>query len=140
MLPSLPGTYALALRLAQPAPLLLRGQATEAPPGVYVYVGSAQGPGGVAARLGRHVRGAGRPRWHIDALRPHAEVVGWHVALGHERLECLWAQALATAPGASVPLAGFGASDCQAGCRAHLVHFPLAVTLDDLWAALLLPA
>ncbi|MEW8259618.1 MAG: DUF123 domain-containing protein, partial [Candidatus Thiodiazotropha taylori] len=37
--------------------------------GWYLYVGSAFGPGGVAARCAHHRRISPRPRWHIDYLR-----------------------------------------------------------------------
>ena len=38
-------------------------------PGIYIYVGSAHGPGGLRARLRRHLCGARkRVHWHIDML------------------------------------------------------------------------
>ena len=37
--------------------------------GYYVYVGSALGSGGLAARVGRHCRREKRLRWHVDYLR-----------------------------------------------------------------------
>jgi len=36
--------------------------------------------------------------------------------------ECLWSQKLASMPGVVVPVPGFGASDCQNDCQAHLVY------------------
>lgn len=135
-LPSAPGTYALALSLAAPADLTIARRRVHLPPGLYVYVGSAHGPGGLRARLGRHRRGDGQPRWHIDALRAVAEVVGWHVAVSPLRLECAWAQALASLPGAAIPVPGFGASDCRDGCKAHLVLLPEDVELEGVWASL----
>ncbi len=45
--------------------------------GIYAYIGSARGPGGVRARLCRHVKGSGRIRWHIDYLRRITVVVGY---------------------------------------------------------------
>ena len=133
-LPSAPGTYALALRLATPVEIGIAGRRVHLPPGLYIYVGSAHGPGGLRARLGRHLRGDGRPRWHIDALRSVSEVVGWHVAVSPLRLECVWAQALASLPGAAIPVPGFGASDCRAACPAHLVAMPVDVDLEGVWA------
>ncbi len=94
----------------------------ELAPGRHAYAGSALGPGGVRARLLRHVRGAGARHWHVDHLRPAArpEAAWWvHV---EERLECRWADALARLPGAARPAEGFGASDC--GCAGHLVELP----------------
>ncbi len=34
--------------------------------GEYCYVGSANGPGGIEARVGRHLRKEKKKRWHID--------------------------------------------------------------------------
>ena len=135
-LPIAAGTYALALRLARPADLTVAGRAVRLAPGVYVYVGSAHGPGGLRARLGRHLRGEGRARWHIDALRAVAEVAGWHAVVSPLHLECAWAQALALLPGAAIPVPGFGATDCRAACPAHLVMLPADVDLEGVRATL----
>lgn len=85
-LPALPGaggTYALGLALAGEVQVTVGalGQGTF-PPGLYLYVGSAWGPGGLAARVGRHIRGDGKPRWHIDALRRRATPVALWIAPG----------------------------------------------------------
>jgi len=37
--------------------------------GWYVYVGSALGPGGLAAKVGRHLGGRKMCRWHTAYLR-----------------------------------------------------------------------
>ncbi len=86
-------------------------------PGVYAYVGSARGPGGIEARVGRHLRRGKRLRWHIDYLldHPEARISDVYVKETAEPLECRVAQALAT--GFEV-IKGFGASDC--GCPGHL--------------------
>lgn len=88
--------------------------------GVFLYVGSAQGPGGLGARCRHHLRVAARPHWHLDYLRPHCRVLGFWVAPGKERREHLWAGLLGSLPNASYPLPRFGASDCR--CPAHLVR------------------
>jgi len=38
-------------------------------PGYYIYIGSAFGPGGVRARMLRHLRADKPKHWHIDYLR-----------------------------------------------------------------------
>ncbi len=90
-------------------------------PGWMVYVGSALGPGGVAARLAHHRRLAERPHWHIDFLRRHGALDA--VWLSHDpiRRECLWATVLAGELGGVPPPFRFGASDCR--CPAHLYRF-----------------
>jgi Uri superfamily endonuclease len=117
-----PGTYALLLRCRRPVRLRIgRLGSLAACPGFYVYVGSALGPGGVSARVRHHERAPGRPHWHIDYLRPGADLIEvWHT---HDtrRREHQWASIVSGLRGASVPLRGFGASDC--GCVSHLFHF-----------------
>ena len=56
-----PGTYALGLRLDAHSTCRIGalGEYT-LQPGNYIYVGSAWGPGGLAARLSRHLRGSGK--------------------------------------------------------------------------------
>ena len=90
-------------------------------PGFYVYVGSALGPGGARARLAHHMKPSNRPHWHIDYLKPHAKLEEvWYC---HDQFRCEheWARNVGIAQGASVPLAGFGASDCR--CESHLYFF-----------------
>jgi Uri superfamily endonuclease len=85
-------------------------------PGVWAYVGSAFGPGGLAARLGRHLIGSRRTHWHIDHLLVTGEVIGVLVSAHDSRLECEWAGWTAARTVRSV--GGFGSSDCR--CPSHL--------------------
>ena len=135
-LPGQPGYYALILSLPTPRQLSV-GRLGEAvfPEGVYVYCGSAFNPGGIRARLGRHLHHQrSRPHWHIDYFRRCTDVLGacWlnaqsvvdqsdHAA--PDSLECRWSQALMNNPSACIPLPGFGSSDCQSGCGSHMVTF-----------------
>jgi Uri superfamily endonuclease len=90
-------------------------------PGFYVYIGSALGPGGVRARLAHHMRPAERPHWHIDYLRFHTTLEEIWFCYDPKSREHDWAIRLAGLPGASMPLAGFGSSDCE--CESHLLFF-----------------
>lgn len=129
LLPAEPGAYALHLRLEY-AKTLQVGRLGQVPfpAGDYLYLGSARGPGGLRARLSRHLRLAKRPHWHIDALRAIAQVLGLVYLVSADLTplpyECAWSQALAAWPGTHIPAPGFGASDCSSGCPAHLVAFP----------------
>lgn len=90
-------------------------------PGYYVYAGSAFGPGGLKARIAHHVRISQRPHWHIDYLRlalPLDEV--WY-SYDSEHNEHQWADAFRRLKGATLPISGFGASDCR--CKSHLLLF-----------------
>ena len=118
-----PGTYALILANDSARVVTVGRLGTlELRPGWYVYVGSAQGPGGLAARVGRHIQIEKKRRWHIDYVRPHAELREVWFTYGSGRLECQWAQAFATMPKAELPFPRFGSSDCR--CAAHLIWLP----------------
>lgn len=117
-----PGTYALVLT-CQKAITLRIGRLGDLAlkPGVYVYVGSALGPGGLSARIAHHRRIAARPHWHIDHLRAACDLAEIWFATSSGRHEHSWAKAMARLPGATVPMPGFGSSDCA--CEAHLLWF-----------------
>ena len=68
-----PGTYILVLRSTEHCSVKVgRLGVLRLEPGYYAYAGSALGPGGVGARLGRHLRGPRRAHWHIDYLWAYA--------------------------------------------------------------------
>ncbi|MEA3441468.1 MAG: GIY-YIG nuclease family protein [Chloroflexota bacterium] len=146
-LPTKPGIYALLLALPEACSLQIGkiGDATF-PAGSYIYLGSALGPGGIHARLGRHISGStSHPYWHIDYLRPFSTVIGAcylvveDAACINEQfmlqqtipIECRWSQAAASLPRADIPLPGFGSSDCHSGCAAHLVRLPNGIMPDS---------
>lgn len=89
--------------------------------GWYAYAGSALGPGGLPARLARHIRADKRLHWHIDFLLQHAALDTIWQAAYPQRLECAWAMAMLALPGAQTPVHRFGASDCR--CSSHLIYF-----------------
>lgn len=97
-------------------------------PGIYVYVGSAFGPGGLRARVERHARNGGALHWHVDYLRAMTTLRADWYTCDPELRECLWAEIFREWPASEVPANGFGASDCN--CPAHLVRFEEAPTLD----------
>jgi Uri superfamily endonuclease len=120
---NLPGSYALILRAVHPASLVVgKAGRLEVQPGIYIYTGSAFGPGGLSKRLARHVRGSLKLHWHIDYLRRVTVPLETWVVPGGENYEHAWASTLTGLPHAHLPMLGFGASDCR--CPAHLVWFP----------------
>ena len=124
-----PGTYALILRADRHQAIQIgRLGSLAVQPGCYVYVGSALGPGGVRARVGHHARLATRPHWHIDYLRRAVALRDVWYSYASVRREHAWADIFARLPNASIPLPGFGASDCA--CLAHLYFFPRQLRLD----------
>ncbi|HSD40720.1 MAG TPA: GIY-YIG nuclease family protein [Burkholderiales bacterium] len=134
-LESAPGTYALILGNARPARLAVgRLGSIHLRSGVYVYVGSALGPGGLQARVGRHLDHTRAAHWNIDYLKRAADIVEVWYVLDSVRREHVWAEALGGLAGASIPMPGFGASDCR--CTAHLFYFPSAPRLTAFARAL----
>ncbi len=122
------GTYALRFCLGQALPLRVGRLGTFVLPAAdLVYVGSALGPGGVEARLARHIRRNKRPHWHIDYLTLQVPPVLWRLEFGLERRECRWVRELLALPGAWAPVPGFGNGDCREGCPAHLIAVPSGV-------------
>ena len=127
--PSLPGAYAMAIEFADTVAVTLSGR----PPitlsaGRYLYCGSAKGPGGLKARLSRHMRHGKSVRWHVDQLTEQGLVVGSWVFPGGD--ECELVQMCWYLP---MPIAGVGSSDC-ATCRSHLLIWPNGRALPWLGA------
>jgi Uri superfamily endonuclease len=134
----LKGTYLLLLRLDSDLANLPVGRLGHFrfAAGYYLYVGSARGPGGIAARLSYHERPVKQhPHWHIDYLRPHVTLVEAWAAVCPARLECPWLRALAGTDGFSFPVPRFGASDN--GCPSHLLYAQRRPGLRLLTEALL---
>ncbi len=118
-----PGTYGLLMRSARPGRLRVGSAGQLAlKPGLYLYLGSAFGPGGLGARLGRHTTRSKSKHWHIDYLRPRTSLICAFFSTSSERLEHLWASRILALPEAEIPLTRFGASDCR--CPSHLFFFP----------------
>jgi len=119
---SVRGTYLLILRVPQIARLQVgRLGCYDIPVGAYTYIGSALGPGGLAARVGRHLRTRKRLHWHIDYLLDVANIQEVWGIDSEERLECVWAGRLLRSAGARVIVPHFGASDCD--CSTHLIYW-----------------
>ena len=136
-LPRQAGTYALLLRSGRRAvvPVGKLGELT-VQPGWYVYVGRAFGPGGLRARVGRHLRKQKSRHWHLDYLRAVAGPVEVWFTCGEARREHAWAAAVRQMPRAVVPRPRFGASDCR--CETHLFFFPTrppVSVFEDILAA-----
>jgi Uri superfamily endonuclease len=116
--PTVPGAYVLLIRLAAPVAVALPGRpkATSCA-GRYLYCGSAKGPGGIRARLARHMRIEKSVRWHVDRLTKVSTVIGaWSFPGGDE---CDLVRMLSHL---SFPIPGFGSTDCPS-CRSHLLSW-----------------
>ena len=156
------GAYVIEFTLPSSLTLVIRRRSSLRPsrrrtfallPGTYLYVGSALGPGGLAARVLRHLAPRKTLHWDIDFLlhgprSPSARVFAR--ASAARGLECRWARRIARAR-ATFPVVGtregerrashgFGAGDCtrRCGCdgaspnsaRTHLFRVEWEPTLD----------
>lgn len=103
------------------------------PPGLYAYCGSAYGPGGLRARIARHMKPDKTPRWHVDRLTAAGRIV--RIAAHEGGWECDLVDRLRAAGGRTPPR-GFGGSDCRR-CRAHLLALEDGCSLSRLgpWRA-----
>jgi Uri superfamily endonuclease len=116
------GTYLLVLKAEETVSVAIGKKQTlfHCIPGYYYYVGSAFGPGGIAKRIQHHLQVSERPHWHIDYLRRYLPVKEiWYSADPVHR-EHQWAQLFSKMYAISVPLHGFGSSDCD--CVSHLFY------------------
>ena len=117
------GVYAVILRLKRHSILKIGRKDFNLNPGVYVYAGSALGAGGIAARLGRHLKtfttGTKKKHWHIDSLLPFSEVFTPVYAYSFKKMECELVKSLKEMGFQTVR--GFGSTDCLSGCGGHLI-------------------
>ncbi len=109
-----PTSYQLVIEVPAPVRCTVGRLGTlEFPAGRYVYTGSARRA--LEARLDRHARREKSLRWHIDYLLAAPGVRLLRIRRS-TRPECEWNQATR----GCVVARGFGATDCRAGCGAHL--------------------
>lgn len=114
------GAYALILSLPRPVRFLRKKEQHLLPSGLYLYAGSAWGPGGIRARLKRHFQRQKKLHWHVDQLTTAAETIQ-ALAMDGAR-ECEIIDRLHRLPNFTHPLAKFGSSDCPT-CPSHLLRY-----------------
>ena len=133
-----PGTYALVMRCSSDQKVNVgKLGRLQVRPGFYVYVGSAFGPGGLKARIAHHLKISTRPHWHIDYLRSILHLNEAWYTYAAERNEHYWADTFSVLRGATIPITGFGASDCS--CISHLFAFSTQPSIRSFrrrWQAL----
>lgn len=118
--PAVKGEYILTLELNRAAKIdYLSYKNFRLERGFYYYFGSARGPGGLAARVSRHLKKDAVIHWHIDKLKAFARVTDICLLPEAEKSECRLAAYFGNISG-SVIIPKFGCSDC--GCPSHLVY------------------
>lgn len=136
-IPSSPGNYVIAAVLHNEKSLEFKVFGLcRLPAGAYFYCGSAHGPGGLKARVERHLRKGIKKFWHFDQLKDFIDIrqVWWQLDVLNN--ECGIAQFIATQEGVSIPMPGFGASDCRNGCQAHLLQHADMGSMDSIFQGL----
>jgi Uri superfamily endonuclease len=132
------GNYTLIVLLESPCRIAVSGHGwLWLRKGYYTYTGSAIGKGSVSLRhrVDRHLRRKKAKHWHIDHLLacPKAKVTGVVACASTVNRECRINKVMQNIRGATVPIKGFGASDCKQNCKSHLVHFGK----DDIYDAVI---
>jgi Uri superfamily endonuclease len=104
--------------------------------GYYAYTGSAVGKSGVSLRhrVDRHLRRKKIRHWHIDYLLTcqKAKVTAVVACASTVNRECRINKVIQNIRGATVPIKGFGASDCKKNCKSHLAY----LGEDDIYEAI----
>ena len=107
-------TYQLLIEVATPVRVSVGRLGTfDFPAGLYIYTGSARR--NLEARVSRHLSTTKKMHWHIDYLLAAPGVRVCEVRR-HGAAECVVNHQIA----GEIPVKGFGASDCRAGCGSHL--------------------
>ena len=116
------GIYTLVIRAAHDLEIRTKGRLFILTRGHYLYVGSAMGPHrrSLEMRIARHLKRHKKNFWHIDYLLKSKNVTIQKVIYAETRkkLECDVASNLKKLLKNTVPIKGFGSSDCK--CGAHL--------------------
>ena len=113
------GVYCLIIRLFQECNITIGCLGTfNFPMGFYIYTGSAQN--NLKSRIERHLQREKKVHWHIDYLLNYGHVIGIYTYPGEKNMECVLNDKIGSIKNATIPVKGFGSSDCS--CIAHL-HF-----------------
>ena len=127
---AVPGNYVLVLAAAGSETADIGKLATiVTQKGYYLYTGSAFGPGGIQARINRHVKQVKPRRWHIDYLSEQLLLTEVWFCEAESNIECRMFDVLA-GMGGEQHCKGFGASDCC--CPSHLLYFERVPDLEYL--------
>lgn len=132
--PAKPGCYVVVLEVAGDVPVEAKTLKVTVTRGIYLYIGSAGGPGGLRARIRRHLRKRKRVWWHIDWLTSsdNVKVVG---AVYCEASQCGpqgEASIAACLQGKGYePVRRFGSTD-DPDTESHLFRVSASLSLEDI--------
>ena len=91
--------------------------------GSYLYIGSALGPGGLRARIRRHLTKTKNLHWHIDYLTKETRTkIKYVIYIETTRnIECNITQILTKHKNFKAIIKGFGSTDCKKRCISHFL-------------------
>ena len=113
------GAYQLMLRLDQDTVIHIGALGERKfSAGVYVYTGRASRY--LGRRLRRHLSKEKSLRWHIDYLLQYAHIFSIRIFPFAAGEECAINDETLSKSHCSIPVLGFGSSDCS--CRSHLLQ------------------
>jgi Uri superfamily endonuclease len=137
-IPDKPGSYVIVGELLNEVSIIsgtFSGQILAG--GFYLYAGSAFGPGGLKARIGRHLKSETKKFWHFDHLKDFLKIREiWYSLSGEKNFECYFIRKLQAQGSASFPILKFGSSDCRSACPAHLVKFSFDTDMGIIFSYL----
>jgi len=107
----------LEFSLQKPLSFRLRsGRFVRLNAGIYFYVGSAFGSGGIQSRLSRHLKKSKKKHWHLDFITTSEAFTPISaIAIPEMAVECALASIILEL---ASPIPKFGSSDCK--CLSHL--------------------
>ena len=118
-IPACPGAYLLLVALDKTVPFNRpKIGSIDLTDGLYVYAGSARGPGGLRSRLKRHFARQKAIHWHVDQLTVAAKRV--EALVSYDISECELVDLLNETGAFRSAIDGFGSSDCGR-CTSHLL-------------------
>jgi Uri superfamily endonuclease len=113
------GAYQLIFRLDQVSVIHVGALGKRAfSSGVYIYTGRASRY--LGKRLRRHLSKEKTLRWHIDYLLQYAHIFNIRIFPFAAGEECAINDETLTKSHCSIPVIGFGSSDCS--CKSHLLQ------------------
>jgi Uri superfamily endonuclease len=115
-LPEEKGSYCIVFEIDFLSFKNKRGKDFSLVKGIYIYVGSAFGPGGLRRRISRHLRKSKKKHWHFDFVTTHNSFNLLEIWLFENlKVECKVACLIKKT---AKPINGFGSTDCK--CLSHL--------------------
>ncbi|RUM43074.1 MAG: GIY-YIG nuclease family protein [Desulfurobacterium sp.] len=115
-LPEAKGTYCILFEISILSFSVRSGKNFFLDGGVYIYVGSAFGSGGLRKRISRHLKKEKKKHWHLDFISTDNSFKVLEIwVIEGKKVECSLANSISKT---EKPIVDFGSTDCN--CPSHL--------------------